>query len=208
MNEIALRIKQRREELGLSAEQLGEKIGKAKTTIYRYENGYIEKMPSSVLSDIAKVLRVSPTYLLYGDESQNNLNNTLRPVNIKKFPMLGEIACGKPIFANEEHETYIDASADIKADFCLTAKGDSMIGARIHSGDVVFIKEQSIVDNGQIAAVIIDNDVTLKRWYFYPDKKKLILQAENPNYEPFVYIGEELNNIRCLGRAVSFMSNL
>lgn len=122
--------------------------------------------------------------------------------------MLGEIACGKPIFANEEHETYIDASADIKADFCLTAKGDSMIGARIHSGDVVFIKEQSIVDNGQIAAVIIDNDVTLKRWYFYPDKKKLILQAENPNYEPFVYIGEELNNIRCLGRAVSFMSNL
>lgn len=208
MNEIALRIKQRREELGLSAEQLGEKIGKAKTTIYRYESGFIEKMPSSVLSDIAKVLKVSPTYLLYGDEPQNSLNNILRPVNLKKFPMLGEIACGKPIFANEEHETYIDASADIKADFCLTAKGDSMIGARIHSGDVVFIKEQSIVDNGQIAAVIIDNDVTLKRWYFYPDKKKLILQAENPNYEPFVYIGEELNNIRCLGRAVSFMSNL
>jgi repressor LexA len=208
MNEIALRIKQRREELGLSAEQLGEKIGKAKTTIYRYESGFIEKMPSSVLSDIAKVLKVSPTYLLYGDEPQNSLNNILRPVNLKRFPMLGEIACGKPIFANEEHETYIDASADIKADFCLTAKGDSMIGARIHSGDVVFIKEQSIVDNGQIAAVIIDNDVTLKRWYFYPDKKKLILQAENPNYEPFVYIGEELNNIRCLGRAVSFMSNL
>lgn len=208
MNEIALRIKQRREELGLSAEQLGEKIGKAKTTIYRYESGFIEKMPSSVLSDIAKVLKVSPTYLLYGDEPQNSLNNILRPVNLKRFPMLGEIACGKPIFANEEHETYIDASADIKADFCLTAKGDSMIGARIHSGDVVFIKEQSIVDNGQIAAVIIDNNVTLKRWYFYPDKKKLILQAENPNYEPFVYIGEELNNIRCLGRAVSFMSNL
>lgn len=83
-----------------------------------------------------------------------------------------------------------------------------MVGARIHNGDVVFIKEQSIVDNGQIAAVIIDNDVTLKRWYFYPDKKKLILQAENPSYEPFVFIGEELNNIRCLGRAVSFMSNL
>ena len=207
MNDIALRIKQRREELGLSAEQLAEKIGKAKTTIYRYESGYIEKMPSSVLSDIAEALKVSPTYLL-GVEDNATTPNPLRPIHLKRFPMLGEIACGKPIFANEEHETYIDASSEIKADFCLTAKGDSMIGARIHNGDVVFIKEQPIVDNGQIAAVIINDEVTLKRWYFYPEKKKLVLQAENPSYEPFVYIGEELDGIRCLGKAVSFMSNL
>ena len=122
--------------------------------------------------------------------------------------MLGEIACGEPIFANEDHETYIDASAEIKADFCLTAKGDSMTGARIFDGDVIFIREQAIVENGQIAAVVIGEEVTLKRWYYYPEQKKLVLQAENPRYEPFVFIGEELNNIRCLGRAVSFMSNL
>lgn len=122
--------------------------------------------------------------------------------------MLGEIACGEPIFANEDHETYIDASAEIKADFCLTAKGDSMTGARIFDGDIVFIREQAIVENGQIAAVVIGEEVTLKRWYYYPEQKKLVLQAENPRYEPFVFIGEELNNIRCLGRAVSFMSNL
>ena len=79
---------------------------------------------------------------------------------------------------NAEHEAYIETYVDIKADFCLTVKGDSMIGARIYDGDVVFVREQSIVDNGQIAVVIIDN------------------------------IGEELNNIRCLGCAVSFMSNL
>ena len=109
---------------------------------------------------------------------------------------------------NAGHEAYIEAYADIKADFCLTVKGDSMIGARIYDGDVVFVREQSIVDNGQIAVVIIDNDITLKRWYFYPDERKLILQAENPSYEPFVFIGEELNNVRCLGRAVSFTSNL
>lgn len=229
MNIIAERIKKRREELGISAEQLAEKIGKAKTTIYRYENGFIEKLPSSVLSDIAKALNVSPTYLMGIDDdlyitnhqrsiinvgseetSNNELinNSSIHPVILKRFPMLGEIACGKPIYANKEFETFIDASEEIKADFCLTCKGDSMIGARINNGDVVFIKEQPIVDNGQIAAVIIDNDVTLKRWYYYPKKKKLVLQAENPNYEPLVYINEELDSIRCLGKVVYFMSIL
>lgn len=207
MNIIALRIKERREQLGLSAEQLAEKIGKAKTTIYRYESGFIEKMPSSVLSDIAKALNVSPTYLM-GLEDSASITDQIRPIRLKKFRMLGEIACGEPIFANEDHETYIDASAEIKADFCLTAKGDSMTGARIFDGDVIFIREQAIVENGQIAAVVIGEEVTLKRWYYYPEQKKLVLQAENPRYEPFVFIGEELNNIRCLGRAVSFMSNL
>lgn len=207
MNIIALRIKQRREELGMSAEQLAEKIGKAKTTVYRYESGFIEKMPSSVLSDIAHALNVSPTYLM-GLNDDTKITDQLRPIHLKKFPMLGKIACGEPIFADEEYELYIDASEDIKADFCLTAKGDSMIGARIFDGDVVFIKEQPIVENGQIAAVIIGDEVTLKRWYYYKQQMKLVLQAENPKYEPLVYVNDELDNIRCLGRVVSFMSKL
>ena len=202
-------MKELRKSLGLTQKELAEKCGyKSLTTINKIELG-INSIPLDTVEKLANALQVSPAYLMGWKSNPNEtLSNELRPVNLKRFPMLGEIACGKPIFANEEHETYIDASAEIKADFCLTAKGDSMVGARIHNGDVVFIKEQSIVDNGQIAAVIIDNDVTLKRWYFYHDKKKLILQAENPSYEPFVFIGEELNNIRCLGRAVSFMSNL
>ena len=122
--------------------------------------------------------------------------------------MLGEIACGEPIYTNEDFETFVEASMEINADFCLTAKGDSMIGARIHDGDVVFIKEQPIVDNGQIAAVIINDEATLKRWYYYPDKNKLVLTPENPKYEPLVYVGEELDTIRCLGKAVFFMSKV
>lgn len=208
--EIGNRIKNKRVELNMTQEELALKSGyTSRSSINKIELGLVD-IPQSKIASIATALDVSPAYLLFGDVFNNNNDNLeLRLVNLKRFPMLGEIACGKPIFANEEHETYIDASADdIKADFCLTAKGDSMVGARIHNGDVVFIKEQSIVDNGQIAAVIIDNDVTLKRWYFYPEKKKLVLQAENPSYEPFVFVGEELDNIRCLGRAVSFMSNL
>ena len=132
----------------------------------------------------------------------------IRPITKKRFPMLGEIACGKPIYASEDHESYVDASATIDADFCLTAKGDSMIGARIHDGDVVFIKAMPIVDNGAIAAIVIDDEATLKRWYYYPDQQKLVLNAENSAYAPLVYVGEELNSITCLGKAVCFMSNL
>lgn len=136
----------------------------------------------------------------------NNQYDNIFPIETKKFPMLGEIACGEPIFADENKESYIEAGTDIHADFCLKAKGDSMINARILDGDIVFIKKQSMVDNGEIAAVIIENEATLKRVYYYPDKNKLILNPENPQYEPLVYIGEELNEIRILGKAVAFQS--
>ena len=100
------------------------------------------------------------------------------------------------------------ADMDIKADFCLAAKGDSMINARIHDGDIVFIRVTPTVNNGDIAAVIIDENATLKRVYYYPQQNKLVLNAENPKYEPLIYITEELNNIRILGKAVYFMSAL
>lgn len=104
-------------------------------------------------------------------------------------------------------ETF-DAGTNINADFCLKAKGDSMIGARIQDGDIVFIRKQSIVENGEIAAVIIDNEATLKRVYYEKDKNKLFLQAENPKYPPLSYEGEELDHIRILGKAIVFQSDV
>lgn len=200
-------IKQLRTEKGITQEELGKIIGVQKSAIRKYESGMVQNIKRTSIQKLSDYFGVSPSYLL-GISTNKDVASEIRPVTLKRFPMLGEIACGKPIFANEEHEAYVDASAEIKADFCVTARGDSMTGARIFNGDIVFIKEQSMVENGQIAAVVIDNEVTLKRWYYYPDKSKLVLQAENPTYEPFVYVGEELNTIRCLGRAVSFMSNL
>ena len=132
--------------------------------------------------------------------------DNIKPIKLKRFPMLGEIACGEPIFADEDKEHYIMADMDIDADFCLTAKGDSMINARIYEGDIVFIKEMPIVENGDIAAVIIEDEATLKRVYYYPDDNMLQLVAENPKYKPLVYQGPELDTIRILGRAVYFMS--
>lgn len=207
--EFGKRVREKRIELNMTQEELATKSGyTSRSSINKIELGLVD-LPQSKIIALADALMTTPTYLMkISGEVESSDFPILRPIRLKKFRMLGEIACGEPIFANEDHETYIDASAEIKADFCLTAKGDSMTGARIFDGDVVFIKEQAIVENGQIAAVVIGEEVTLKRWYYYPEQKKLVLQAENPRYEPFVFIGEELNNIRCLGRAVSFMSNL
>ncbi len=118
------------------------------------------------------------------------------------------MACGEPIYADEDKESYIVLGTNIKADFCLRAQGDSMIDARIHDGDLVFVRKQEIVDNGEIAVVLIDNEATLKRVFYYPDKQKLLLQPANSKYEPFIYIGEELDQIRILGKAVAFQSDV
>ena len=118
----------------------------------------------------------------------------------------GGIACGEPIFMQEQCDTYALIDADIDVDFCIIAKGESMTGARIQDGDIVFIKRCSMVDNGDIAAVAIDDTATLKRVYYDHDAGQLILQAENPAYAPMVYRGEELNNIIILGKAMYFQS--
>ena len=121
---------------------------------------------------------------------------------------LGKIACGEPIYAEREYEEYVYTGGAEGADFCLKAEGDSMIGARIHDGDVVFIRSQEMVDNGEIAAVIINDEATLKRVYFYPEENKLILTPENPRYAPLVYINDELDSIKILGKAVAFQSKI
>lgn len=218
---IGERLKQVREEKGLTQEELANSLGLHKSTIQRYETAKIEKIKLPVIDAIAQELDVNPEWLSDKTDirtsylEENDILSTLlqqydniKPVKLKRFPVLGEIACGKPIFAEEDREHYVMADMDIKADFCLTAKGDSMINARIYEGDIVFIKEMPIVENGDIAAVIIEDDATLKRVYYYPDDNMLQLVAENPKYKPLVYQNEELDRIRILGKAVYFMSTI
>ena len=212
------RLKQLREERDYSMVRLIEEYNKKynakmnKSTLSRYENG-LQAPIYTVVVNFADFFNVSVDYLTGSNNIQITQvdiyeNPKLKQVKLVKFPLLGEIACGKPMFANEDRESYIMADMDIQADFCLVAKGDSMINARVNNGDIVFIREMPIVNNGEIAAVIIDNEVTLKRVYYYPESNKLVLNAENPNYQPLVYVGEELDNIRILGKAVYFMSAL
>jgi repressor LexA len=130
------------------------------------------------------------------------------PIERRRIPVLGEIACGTPILTDEQHDSFVMSGTNLDADFCLRAKGDSMIGARIQDGDIVFIKKSDMVANGEIAAVVIEDEATLKRVYYYPEKSKLILTPENPKYEPLVFMGPELDEIHILGKAVAFQSEI
>ena len=204
-----LRIKK-----GLNMREVAKALNMPYTTYVNYEKS--EREPNSeMLIKLATFFNVSVDYLIGRTQESATVSTEgkadfeeygLKPIEKKKFRILGEIACGEPIYCEEDYETYIEASDDIDADFCLIAKGDSMVNARIYNGDVVFIKEQPIVNNGEIAAVIIDNEATLKRVYYYRDENKLVLAAENPKYSPLVYVNDELNSIRILGRATAFMS--
>lgn len=208
---IGERIKELRNRMGMSQVEFADKINVSKQTLYKYENNKITNIPSDKIEAIAKLSNVSPAYLMGWESETSNLVrffDNIFPIQTKSFPLLGEIACGEPIFANEDRESYVVAGADIKADFCLKCKGNSMINARIHDGDIVFVRKQSMVDNGEIAAVLIENEATLKRVFYYPDKAKLVLQAENPSFEPLVYIGEEIERIEILGKAVAFQSDV
>lgn len=206
MSNIGDNIKRAREKAGITQDELAQKLGyKTRSSIAKIESG-TNDIPQSKIVSIAKSLNVTPAYLM-GWEEENVFDRypQLQPLpEMRKVPLLGAIACGEPIY-KEENE-WISLPTDIKADFCLRCEGDSMINARIFNGDIVFIKACEEVENGEIAAVSIDNEVTLKRVFYYKDKNKLVLNPENPSYEPFIYTNEELNDIRILGKAVMFLS--
>lgn len=132
--------------------------------------------------------------------SISSLKNVV-PIEKRMIPVIGTIAAGKPILADEHIETYVPCDIDIHADFGLIIHGDSMIDAGINDGDVVFIKKQPVVEDGQIAAVRIDDDATLKRFYKSPDGCTLI--SANPKYAPMVFNSSNCDKIEIIGLAVA-----
>lgn len=178
----------------------------AKNDLSQYVSGKVEPKQDK-LSILGLALDVSECWLM-GYDVPMERNNSISSISTKKLPLLGEVACGTPKLTNESIECYVEAGTNIKADFCLKAKGDSMINARIHDGDIIFVRSQNTVENGEIAVVLIDSEATLKRYFYYAEQSKLVLQAENPNYEPFVYVGSELQNVKVLGKAVAFQSDI
>lgn len=199
-----------RDEKGLKDADVVKATGITKSTFSDWKSGR-SKPKQDKLQKIADFFEVSLDYLTTGENIPVTASvSNIFPIELKRFPMLGEIACGKPKYTNEDRESYIMAGTDIKADFCLKASGDSMVNARILDGDIVFIRSQEIVENGEIAAVIVnnDNEATLKRLYYYREKNLLILKAENPAYEDLVFQGEELNQVHILGKAVAFQSDV
>lgn len=203
-------IKRRRQQLKMTQTDLALKMGYAdKSMIAKIEKGNVD-LPQSKILAFANVLETTPGELMgwdYEAEPTETVDNIYKLDKIRLL-MLGKVACGEPIFADEDRESYIMVGTDIGADFCLQCQGDSMINARIHDGDIVFVKKTDIVENGEIAVVIIDDEATLKRFFYYREQNLVILKPENPKYQDIILTGEQLNQVKVLGRAVAFQSDV
>ena len=130
----------------------------------------------------------------------------ITPIARKSFPLFDGIAAGEPRLMPDGVTLYVDATVDVQADYVLKVHGDSMIGARINDGDYVFIRQQPEVENGEIAAVAIGDEATLKRFYKYGDV--VVLRVENPEFKELTFSGDQLGQVRILGKAVAFQSDV
>lgn len=187
----------------LTQKELAAKIKAAHNSISNWEND--QNMPDpDTIQNLCWALDVQPNYFFSVDSNSTLPSNLMQMPEMRKIPLVGLIACGAPILADEHIEDYVDIPKSIHADFALTCKGDSMINARIFDGDIVYIRQQPSVDNGEIAAVLIDGEATLKRVRLFDDH--VSLEPENPMYKPLVYWGADMNNVHILGKAVAFTS--
>ena len=201
MSELSTRLHLRRKELGLSQEELAQRMGyRSKSSITKLEKG-INDLPQSKVEELAAALETTPAYLLGLDTPCPPPGFEPLPA-MTQVPLIGSIACGTPITAEQNIERYIGVPAAWRADFALTCHGDSMVDAGIHDKDVVYIRIQPEVENGEIAAVRIDGEATLKRVYYNPGT--LTLMPANPAYAPMIYAGPQLEEVHIEGKAVGW----
>lgn len=206
---LAENLKKIRLAAGDTQQDAGRKLGINPNTYSNYERG--DREPGSdFLVSFAQIYHTSVDALLdLVSIDPFTIPGIMPPPTLHSVPRVGTIACGDPILAQENIEGEDMVPENIECDFTLRCKGDSMIGARIHDGDIICIKQQETVENGQIAAILIDDmetEATLKR--FRKTGDTIILMPENPAYEPMVFTGREMNRVHVIGRAVYFISKV
>ena len=189
--DISERIKKGLELRNMSQQELCNLTGISKGQMSSYVTGRYEPKQNNIYL-ISKALNVSPTWLMGYDVQKNEAT---------AIPLIGQVAAGTPILAEQNIEDYFYLDTSMRADFCLKVKGDSMIDANIKDGDVAFFRHQSNLENGEIGAIIIDDEATLKR--FYVDNGNIILQPENKNYPPIIISG---GNVSIAGKLVAVLT--
>ncbi len=204
--EIGIRISTRRKQLGLTMDDVAQRIGVAKSTVQRYETGQIQKIKLPVIESIASALSVNPDWIIGNTDDpapKNTHNPPFLPLpRMKQWKILGATACGEAIHLEYDDE-FVAAPEDIDADYVFRCKGDSMIGAHIFDGDLVFIKEGEEVLDGQIGVVRVGDEYMLKRLYRFPDY--LELHSENPAFPKKIIRGEQ-ENAQIVGKAVKILT--
>lgn len=199
---VGEKIKSLRKSIGLTQTELGQRVGVQKNAVSKWECGRVEDIPTSTIKLLANLFGVPASYLI--DDDASSTNSPLLPLpRMKRWEVIGGTACGSPI--HKEMEESILAPADIDADRVFRCVGDSMIGAHIFNGDLVFVKAGADVEDGKIGVVRIGDEYTLKRIYHGADY--LELRSENPAYAPIVIRGDK-ENAEIVGRAVQFLSRV
>lgn len=179
---VGERIRKRRKELGMSAEQVADIMGVSPATIYRYESADIMNMRIDKLEPIASALHTSPAYLMGWEELPDNCT----PYNpSRRIPILGRISAGLPLYAEEHIEGYTYTNLNGNAEyFALRVEGDSMTASRIYDGDLLIVRRQSTVDNGDIAVVLVNGqDATVKKFYQNGNIVTLAPNSTNPDHQ-------------------------
>ena len=198
-------MKKRRKELGLTLAQVADLVGVTEATAQRWESGNIKSVRHDKITLLADALKVSPADLM-GWEIKSSFPKNAQPMpEMRQIPRVGRIACGEPITAEENIEGYDETPAGWHADFSLLCVGDSM-SPKIEDGDIVAIRCQPQVNNGEIAAVRIGDEATLKMVFLHQDY--IELRPVNPAYPSIIRRREEMEEIRIEGKAVGLCRNL
>lgn len=200
------RIKARRKELHLSVEDVAEKLGKNRATVYRYESNDIKDMPITVLGPLAKVLQTTPADLTgWGKEEQEEKDG------IRMIRVYGRVAAGRPIEATEEYLDTIPASPKMNPSddyYGLSIAGDSM-EPEIKLGDYVIVRKQDYAEDGDIVIVLVNgSDATCKQ--FRKHTNGISLVSLNPRYAPMFFTKEEIDEVpvRIIGKVIEIRRSL
>lgn len=202
---IGERIKQERKRMGLTQTQLGEALGVKKNAVSKWECGRVEDIPTGKIKAMAQLFGVSQSYLT-GEEMEiiQGVAMPARPYKPShRIPILGRISAGLPLYAEQNIEGYTFTDLNGGGEyFALRVTGDSMTAARIFDGDLLIVRRQDIVDDGQIAVVIVgDDEATVKRFYRQGSTVTLMPQSMNPVHQPQVY-DIKTTRIRVVGRVM------
>lgn len=197
---ISKNLKRYMEEKDINNKELANILNVSESTVGKWLlKKSVPRM--GIIEQISNYFNVEKSDLI---EDKKKLSKTLGKKMIKNFetvPMLRELDCHEPIFCNKNYDNIFQIDEDLgRPDFSLIARGDSMIDVGIYDGDVVFFRSTPIVENGKIAAVIIDNTTSLKR--FYKNEHGIILRPENKSYSPIIIREGDGQEVRILGEMV------